>query len=88
MGEGDSLDPAADTSVVDIQNLSIVEFDAFANYIKKAVTILLPEDDCVPPALSSALDDPENQEKVKKFLSDPQCQALYIQRTCSKGEWK
>lgn len=86
MGEGDSLDPAADTSVVDIQNVSIVEYDNFANYIKKAVTILLPEDECVPPALSNALDDPDNQEKVKKFLSDPQCQALYIQRTCSKGK--
>lgn len=84
---GDSLDnqdlSAGDTQ----QNAAVVEFGAFANYLRKAATILLPEDDAhiVPPALNIALEDKTNQDCIKKFLSDSQVQALYIQRTCIKG---
>lgn len=81
---GDSLENP-DTSVEAVQNVTIVDYGAFANYIRKAVTILLPEEDVVPPALNVALEDLDNQEKIKKFLSDPQVQALYIQRNCLKG---
>lgn len=80
----DSLDNA-DTSVETVPNITIVDYGAFANYIRKAVTILLPEEDVVPPALNLALEDPDNQERIKKFLADSQVQALYIQRNCLKG---
>ncbi|XP_005182290.1 dynein heavy chain, cytoplasmic isoform X3 [Musca domestica] len=82
---GDSLENP-DTSVEAVQNVTIVDYGAFANYIRKAVTILLPEEDVVPPALNVALEDPDNQDKIKKFLSDPQVQALYIQRNCLKED--
>lgn len=82
---GDSLEPAADASV-EAQNVAIVEFGAFANYLRKAATILLPEEDAVPPGLNVALEDRGNQDCINKFLSDPQVPALYIQRSCTKGE--
>lgn len=80
---GDSLDNQ-DTSV-EAQGAPVVDFNSFANYIRKATTILLPEEDAVPPALNVALEDKNNQECIKKFLSDPQVQALYVQRSCTKG---
>lgn len=84
----DSLENT-DTSSVDTQNVAIVEYGEFANYIRKAATILLPEEDATAPALNAVLDDKVNQDFIKKFLSDPQIQALYIQRTCSKGkQWR
>ncbi|XP_055707524.1 dynein heavy chain, cytoplasmic isoform X3 [Phlebotomus papatasi] len=81
---GDSLE-STDTPG-DAQNVAIVEYGAFANYLRKATTILLPEEDVVPPALNLALDDRTNQESIRKFLSDGQVQALYIQRCCSKED--
>lgn len=86
---GDSLESAdVSTASVDNQNVAVVDYDAFANYLRKATTILLPEDDehGVPPALNAALEDRCNQDCIKKFLSDSQVQALYVQRTCNKGE--
>lgn len=73
---------------VDAQNAAIVDYTAFANYLLKAATILLPSDDDLhmPSALTLALDDKANQDCIKKFLSDPQVQALYVQRSCTKGE--
>lgn len=82
---GDSLDNT-DTSVDPTVNLSIANYGAFANYLRKAVTILLPEEDVVPESLNNALDDPVNQDIIRKFLADPQVQALYIQRNCIKGK--
>lgn len=82
---GDSLE-VQDVSI-DSQNATVVEYGAFANYLRKAATILLPEDDVhiVPPALNVALEDKSNQDCIRKFLSDSQVQALYIQRTSTKG---
>ncbi|XP_055310948.1 dynein heavy chain, cytoplasmic isoform X4 [Sitodiplosis mosellana] len=81
---GDSLENT-DTSV-ETQNVAIVDYGEFANYIRKAATILLPEEDATAPALNAVLEDKVNQDCIKKFLSDPQIQALYIQRTCSKDD--
>lgn len=78
------MEPAGDASV-EAQNVAIVEFGAFANYLRKAATILLPEEDAVPPALNVALEERGNQDCISKFLSDPQVPALYVQRSCTKG---
>lgn len=80
---GDSLEGSE--ILADLQNVSIVDYAAFANYLKKAVTILLPEEDVISPALNNALEDRSNQECIKKFLADPQVSSLYIQRSSSKG---
>lgn len=83
---GDSSD-SHDVSV-DAQNAAIVDYTAFENYVRKAATILLPEDDVVDiVALNLALSDKSNQDCIKKFLSDPQVQSLYMQRSCTKGKF-
>lgn len=81
------MEPAGDASV-EVQNVAIVEFGAFANYLRKTATILLPEpeEDGVPPALNVAIEDRSNQDYIHKFLSDPQVPALYVQRSCTKGK--
>ncbi|XP_037905377.1 dynein heavy chain, cytoplasmic isoform X4 [Hermetia illucens] len=81
---GDSLENTE--TAADAPNVTIVDYGAFTNYLRKAATILLPEEDAVPPALNVALEDPTNQDCIKKFLSDPQIQSLYIQRSCSKDD--
>lgn len=82
---GDSLEGS--DSAPETQNVAIVDFTAFSNFILKAATVLLPEDDgqAEPTNLNAALDDKTNQECIRKFLSDPQVQTLYIQRNSSKG---
>lgn len=82
---GDSLEGSETTS--ETQNVAIVDFTAFANYILKAASVLLPEDDsqAEPVALKTALDDKANQECIRKFLSDSQVSTLYVQRSSSKG---
>lgn len=83
---GDSLDGSGDPSP-ESQNVAIVDYPSFANYLRKAVTILLPDEEVVPPALNLALEDKNNQECVRKFLSDSQVWSLYVQRSCSKGDY-
>lgn len=83
---GDSLEGSESTP--ETQNVAIVDFTAFTNYILKAATVLLPEDDsqAEPITLKAALDDKANQECIRKFLSDPQVATLFIQRSSSKGK--
>lgn len=81
---GDSLENP-DASV-DAQSVPIADFGSFAEYIRNSASILLPEeDDSGSSALKNAVEDKSNQECIRKFLSDPQVQALYIQRCCTKG---
>lgn len=81
---GDSLDGSENTP--EAQNIVVVDFQDFANYLRRAATVLLPEDDIVPPALNAALDDKVNQDCIRKFITDPQVSSLYVQRFSSKGE--
>lgn len=82
---GDSLDGSENTP--EAQNVVLVDFQDFANYLRRAATVLLPEDDIVPPALNAALDDKVNQDCIRKFASDPQVSSLYVQRFSSKGDY-
>ncbi|CAH1114572.1 unnamed protein product [Psylliodes chrysocephalus] len=83
---GDSLE-ATETSH-ETQNVAVVDFTAFTNFILKAATVLLPEDDgqAEPANLVAAIDDKTNQECIRKFISDPQITTLYVQRNSSKDD--
>ncbi|XP_055383630.1 dynein heavy chain, cytoplasmic isoform X2 [Condylostylus longicornis] len=81
---GDSLDNTEHSN--DSLNATVVDYAAFANHLRKAVSVLLPEEDFIPPALNVALEDSTNQECIKKFISDPQIQALFVQRSCLKED--
>lgn len=80
---GDSLDGSENAP--EAQNVVAVDFQDFANYLRRAATVLLPEDDIVPPALNTALEDKVNQDCIRKFISDPQVSSLYVQRFSLKG---
>ncbi|XP_069694728.1 dynein heavy chain, cytoplasmic isoform X3 [Periplaneta americana] len=83
---GDSLEGGGEGPPV-TENVAVVEYSTFSNYLKKAVTILLPEDeDTVSPALNAALNDRNNQDCIQKFISDPQVTCMLIQRASSKDE--
>lgn len=81
---GDSLDVSVE-STTDSQNVSVVDFDTFINYLRKSVSILHPDEEIVPNAFSLALEEKSNQECIKKFLNDSQVWALSIQRISVKG---
>ncbi|XP_045484392.1 dynein heavy chain, cytoplasmic isoform X1 [Pieris rapae] len=81
---GDSLDGSENAP--EAQNVVVVDFQDFANYLRRAATVLLPEDDIVPPALNAALDDKVNQDCIRKFISDFQVSSLYVQRFSLKED--
>ncbi|XP_060804539.1 dynein heavy chain, cytoplasmic isoform X3 [Amyelois transitella] len=81
---GDSLDGSENAP--EAQNVVVVDFQDFANYLRRAATVLLPEDDIVPPTLNAALDDKVNQDCIRKFICDPQVSSLYVQRFSSKED--
>ena len=81
---GDSLEGSESTP--EPQNVTIVDFNAFTNFLTKAATVLLPEDNQWELTnLRAALDDKVNQEIIRKFLADSQVSILYLQRSPSKG---
>ncbi|KAL1512644.1 hypothetical protein ABEB36_002203 [Hypothenemus hampei] len=84
---GDSLE-GSESLPSEPQNVALVDFTDFSNFILKAATVLLPEDDsqAEPKNLVAALDDKTNQECIRKFISDPQVSTLYIQRNSSKDD--
>lgn len=81
---GDSLDGSENAP--EAHNVVVCEFQDFANYLRRAATVLLPDDDIVPPTLNAALDDKVNQDCIRKFISDPQVASLYVQRFSQKGK--
>ncbi|XP_067011460.2 dynein heavy chain, cytoplasmic isoform X2 [Anabrus simplex] len=83
---GDSLEGGGDSAPVS-ENVAVVDYSFFLSYLKKTVTILLPEyDEGVCPALNLALNDKNNQDCIQKFISDPQVSCLVIQRCSAKDE--
>ena len=83
---GDSLEGGTGDGPPEAENVAVVEYSTFATFLKRAVTILLPEDeDLIPPALNSALNERTNQDCAHKLLSDPQVSCLFVQRISSKG---
>lgn len=84
---GDSLDNI-DQSIDTTQDIvSIADHKSFCNYLRKAILVLFDDDQINSSKLDEALDDNRgHQECIKKFLSDPQVQTLYIQKSSTKGK--
>lgn len=81
---GDSLETTEPAST-EAQNVVIVDIGAFCNYLRKVIQIFF-EEEFIPPSFNAALEERSTQEYIKKFISDPQVQSLYIQRCSSKGK--
>lgn len=73
------------SSVTQPVTSELADISQFVNYIKRVVPVLLEDDDDIHPALLTALADKNNIEILKKFIGDPQCRAVLIQRSSSKG---
>ncbi|XP_011314571.1 dynein heavy chain, cytoplasmic isoform X1 [Fopius arisanus] len=82
---GDSLDGTGEPTP-ESQNIVIVDSTSFANFLRKIVSILAPEEDGVPSAFLAALDDKNHQDYIRKFIGDSQVWALCIQRSSTKEE--
>lgn len=83
---GDSLDSANLEQNSDDHSTSIIDINVFLTYLKRAVTLLLQEEnEDFSAALATAFEDRAHLECVKKFLSDSQVPSLFIQRSTTKG---
>lgn len=64
---------------------SVADISTFVAYIRRVVPVLLEDDDPDLRSLQKAVQDKNNIEIVKKFLSDVQTPALLVQRVAIKG---
>lgn len=84
---GDSLENIDQSIDTQQQIVSIVDHKQFCNYLRKAILVLFDDEFGSSSKLEEALDENRaNQECIKKFLSDPQVQTLYIQKSSTKGK--
>ena len=77
-----------DVSVVGDQaqvQVALADVNNFLKYLRKAVPICLEEDVVTSQAFETALGDKLHQEAIRKFISDPQTRAIFIQRSSTKG---
>ncbi|KAG8185039.1 hypothetical protein JTE90_017062 [Oedothorax gibbosus] len=86
MSESLESSPSQPSSVSQPVTLELADVSLFVNYIKRVVPVLLEDDDEVHPALVTAVTDKSNVEILKKFIGDPQCRALLIQRSSTKDD--
>lgn len=70
------------------QAAAVVDVSSFSNYLRRVVPVLLEDVDDTPEALNNALKDKSSIECMKKFLSDSQIAALFIQKASLKGNKK
>jgi len=82
---GDSME-AVPQGQPEPQSVAVVEFNDFCNYLRRVVTVFLPNDDVTPPAFNAALQERSNQDCIRMFISDQQVPVLFIQRASSKGK--
>lgn len=84
---GDSLETIDQSIDTTQESVAVVDHKAFCNYLRKALAILFDDEEQNSSKLEEALDDNRShQECIKKFLSDPQVQTLFIQKSSIKGE--
>ena len=54
-------------------------------YLQEFIPALLRDDSSVKKSFQTLLEDVAQQEKIQKFIVDPQVKSLLIQRTSVKG---
>ncbi|XP_023932000.1 cytoplasmic dynein 1 heavy chain 1-like, partial [Lingula anatina] len=65
---------------------TVADVSVFANYLRRAIPVMLEDGDDTPKALHDALKEKNKLEAIRKFLSDSQVPALLIQRCSNKDE--
>ena len=65
--------------------VALADVNNFLKYLRRSVPVCLEEDTVTSPSFESALADKSHQEAIRKFISDPQTRAIFIQRSSTKG---
>lgn len=71
---------------VDQPSVQTTPVPIFVDYLREFIPALLRDDVSVKKSFQTLLDDAGQQEKIQKFISDPQTKTLLVQRTSVKGE--
>lgn len=80
----ESLEP--DSSLTHEQpTAQAADVSVLKKYLLTVVPPLLEDDGVLHPSLQALLDDPVQQEKLKKFIGEVQVKSLLVQRTSNKG---
>lgn len=82
---GQFADPA--TSVPAVTNASLLDLAVLINFIRNKVPHFLEPDGILQDSLKDLLLEDSTLEKLRRFISDPQCEAISIQRQLVKGEF-
>lgn len=69
------------------QNVALAEVNVVTSYLRHITNVLLEGDVAPSQALIASLDSKEYQDNVRKFISDTQTRALFIQRHSVKGNF-
>lgn len=67
--------------------VAFADVNNFLKYLRRAVPVCLEEDALSSPALETALTEKSHLEAIRKFISDPQTRAIFIQRSSTKGKF-
>jgi hypothetical protein len=81
----------ADTSTsiaVSSTQVQIADYQAFVQYLKQFVPVLLDTNNLSIIDFEKCLNDNRNAEIIKKFMSDQQVRSLVIQKNLTKGNNK
>ncbi|CAH8838540.1 unnamed protein product [Trichobilharzia szidati] len=81
----------ADTAVEPVPNqlppsVLLADASAFSKYVHKTVCTILEETSDGSVVLEATLSDPNNQESIKKFISDVQIHSIVVQKLSTKDD--
>lgn len=79
MTDGSDVGESAQVQVL------LADMNNFLKYLRKVVPVCLEEDAVTSPAFETALADKSHLEAARRFISDPQTRAIFIQRSSTKG---
>lgn len=81
---GQFADPAAS---VPATNASLLDLAVLISFIRSKVPHFLEPDGILQDSLKNLLLEDSTLEKLRRFISDPQCEAISIQRQLVKGKF-
>lgn len=79
---------ASVVSGVEQPSVQTTPVPVLVEYLQEFIPALLRDDSSVKKSFQTLLEDPGQQEKMQKFIADPQVKSLLIQRTSVKGMLK
>ena len=85
MEDGAPSGQFADPAVPPVPNASLLDLAVLVGYIRRNVPGIMESDGVLPDSLKELLQADSTLELLRRFISDPQCKAISIQRQLVKG---